>query len=288
MNRSAYTSITEVQKFIRFFADKICGAFEHKYIVRQTGKNWSCTNIKDASLKYQWPWRGSDNTLCNNALALDRLQINLRNAYKIQNSNALVQSSIDVFNWGGVTNGNKDSVTINKQSLINFYTSTISQLHLDGDDQLLGNVWNMNSGFSKVYSLLSMNMIMYDSRVGAALGYLVKQCAIQHKWKTIPPELLFPFGPPRNSLASANPLNRNPGFYHGVRFPSFSGRPALQSIFMLRASWIVEAVIKKLECIDEKDLKCGQLKIPMHRFIEAGLFMIGYDLPYSFTTAKQP
>lgn len=288
MNKSAYTAITQVQHFIDFFADKICGSFEHKYLVRQTGEVWSCKNIKDAALNYRWPWRGSSNQLCCSVAALQSFQSVLLMALKNGNAAKLKDSSIDVFRWGGVLNGNKNRVTTHESDLSFNYNETISELHLGGDDSKIGKVWNMNAGFSKIYSLLSARMIMYDSRVGAALGYLVKQCAIQHKWKTIPPELLFPYAPPRNSPAVANPLNRNPGSYHGVSFPSFSGRPALQSIFMLRASWIVEAVIIKVECIDEKDLKCGQVNIPMHRFIEAGLFMIGYDLPYSLTDGKQP
>jgi hypothetical protein len=178
-------------------------------------------------------------------------------------------------------------VEAESKRLVGCYTITISELHLGGDDSRLSNVWNMNAGFSKVYSLLSDGMIMYDSRVGAALGYLVKLCATQHNWKTIPEELLFPYAPPRNSLTAVNPLNRDPGSFHGVSFPSFSGRPGLQSIFMLRASWIIDAVIEKVKCIEEIDLKCGKILIPNHRFIEAGLFMIGYDLPPNITTKKQ-
>jgi hypothetical protein len=56
---------------------------------------------------------------------------------------------------------------------------------------------------------------------------------------------------------------------------------------MLRASWIIDAVIEKVKCIEEIDLKYGKILIPNHRFIEAGLFMIGYDLPPNITTKKQ-
>ena len=287
MDKTAYISTPEVKQFIEFFADKIFGNFEHRYLVRQTGKEWSSINIRDAALKYQWPWRGLCNTLCDNARELDRLQINLRNALKPANSVALVNSSLDVFKWGGVLNGNKNRVIVNMGVLVGLYSGAISQLHLAGDDKFLGKVWNMNSGFSKVYSLLSDDMIIYDSRVGAALGFLVKHCATQHKWGTIPEELLFPYASPRNAVTAVKPLNRNPGSYHGVSFPSFSGRPDLQAVFMIRASWIVEAVIKKVACIKEKELKCGQVTIPKQRFIEAGLFMIGYDLSANLTPKNQ-
>jgi hypothetical protein len=127
--------------------------------------------------------------------------------------------------------------------------------------------------------MLSDDMIIYDSRVGAALGYLVKKCAILNKWSYIPAELLFPYAPPRYAPTATNPLNRNPGPFARVHFPSFSGRPGLQTIFMLRASWIIDEVIKIVECIKDHNLKCKNVTIPKHRFLEAGLFMIGYDLP---------
>jgi hypothetical protein len=240
---------------------------------------WSCKNIKDAALNYRWPWRGSTNQLCCSVVALQSYQSALLAALKKGNAAKLKDSSIDVFRWGGVLNGNKNRVTTHESNLSFNYNETISELRLGGDDSKLGKVWNMNAGFSKIYSLLSARMIMYDSRVGAALGYLVRKCAIHNKWSSIPDELLFPFAPPRNSATAVNPLNRDPGSFHGVSFPSFSGQHGLQSIFMLRASWIIDAVIYEVKCIKESDLKCDQIPIPMHRFIEAGLFMIGYDLP---------
>jgi hypothetical protein len=287
MKKSEYIKKREVKQFIEFFASKICREFEHRYLIRQTGEEWSCKNIKDAALSYRWPWRGGSNLLCCSVAELKNYQSVLLKALKKGGAAKLRASSIDVFRWGGVLNGNKNRVTAHEADLPTKYNETISELWLGGDDSILGKVWNMNSGFSKVYSLLSCGMIMYDSRVGAALGYLVKQCAIAHKWDTIPGELLFPYAPPRNSPTAVNPLNRNPGSFQNVSFPSFSNQPRLQSVFMLRASWIIDAVINEVKCIKESDLKCGEIKIPKHRFIEAGLFMIGYDLPTNLTTAKQ-
>jgi hypothetical protein len=279
MNNSAYITKAEVEEFIEFFADKICGKIEHSYLVRQTGEEWSCKNIKDAALNYRWPWRGSNNLLCDSVKALRGYQSALLTALASRNAIDLRDASIDVFRWGGVLSGNKNRVTAHAVDLPSNYTATESELNLGGDDSKLGKVWNMNAGFSKVYSLLSEGMIIYDSRVGAALGYLVKRCATENDWETIPEELLFPYAPPRNSETAVNPLNRDPGSFHGVSFPSFSNRPYLHSVFMLRASWIINAVIEKVKCIEESDLSCNGLIISKHRFIEAGLFMIGYDLP---------
>jgi hypothetical protein len=53
MNQSAYITKAEVEEFIEFFADKICGKLEHIYLVRQTREEWSCKNIKDAFEAFQ-------------------------------------------------------------------------------------------------------------------------------------------------------------------------------------------------------------------------------------------
>lgn len=289
MKISDYTTIPEVQQFIHFFADKICGEFKHQYLIRKTGEVWSCKNVKNAALNYRWPWRGSNNLLCDSVKALRGYESALLTALASRNAIDLRDASIDVFRWGGVLNGNKNRVTAHAVDLPSNYTATESELNLGGDDSKLGKVWNMNAGFSKIYSLLSAGMIIYDSRVGAALGYLVKRCATENNWETIPEELLFPYAPPRSSETAVNPLNRDPGSFHGVSFPSFSNRPYLHSVFMLRASWIINAVIEKVKCIEESDLSCNGLIIPKHRFIEAGLFMIGYDLPKNEgENAQQP
>jgi hypothetical protein len=279
MKQNQYIAIPEVSQFIEFFAEAICVKFRHEYLIRQTNEKWSCDNIKGAALNYRWPWRGPGNLLCDSVISLSGFQSKLLEALQKKNLSDLRDISLEVFKWGGVTNGNANRVRGEADQLAAKYSSTISQLHLGGDDAVLDQVWNMNSGFTKVYSLLSDGLIMYDSRVGAALGYLVKLCAIKYGWKSIPEALLFPYAPPRNGVTAQNPLNRDPGQFHGTNFPNFSGRAALQAKFMLRASWIVNAVIEKLKCLNEAELKCGKTKISKHRFIEAGLFMVGYDLP---------
>jgi hypothetical protein len=282
MTRSDFINKTEVNLFIDYFADKIFGILKHKYTIRKTKQIWCCDNIFDAATKYLWPWCGLNNTLKDSIVKLDHFQYDLNTALENKDAAQLRDISIDIFKWGGVSNGNTKRVRKNYLDLASNYEGTISELHLNGNDQVLKKVWNMNAGLSKIYSLLSDDLIIYDSRVGAALGYLVRQCAIQHGWQYIPQELLFPYAPPRKNRNAVHPVNRDPGSFKGVRFPTFNGRSALHSIFMLRASWVIDAVIKKLDNINPDALKYGNVKsLRRHRLIEAGLFMIGYDLPYN-------
>ena len=56
----------------------------------------------------------------------------------------------------------------------------------------------MNSGFTKIYSLYINDFIIYDSRVGAALCYLVKLYCIEQKQGGVPSLLKFAYGDARN------------------------------------------------------------------------------------------
>ena len=57
----------------------------------------------------------------------------------------------------------------------------------------------MNAGFVKIYSLLCEHCVIYDGRVGAAWGLLVRQfCEATHR-TTVPPCLAFAFGSPKEA-----------------------------------------------------------------------------------------
>ena len=63
----------------------------------------------------------------------------------------------------------------------------------------------MNSGFTKIYSLYINDFIIYDSRVGAALCYLVKLYCIEQKQGGVPSSLKFAYGDARNPEVNRNP-----------------------------------------------------------------------------------
>ena len=83
----------------------------------------------------------------------------------------------------------------------------------------------MNSGFSKIYTLLDDQFIIYDSRVGAQLCLLIKQCFNGNP-------MIFELG----KCAYQAKGNRDPG----KDFPMLTGKPKKYFESNIKAAWILQ------------------------------------------------
>lgn len=138
--------------------------------------------------------------------------------------------------------------------------------------------YRMNAGFTKLYSLLTDNYIIYDGRVGAALGYLVSKYCI-NKPKRFTNHLKFAWGPAESAKSAKTKSRapyRNPSIKKiGLVFPKLSNsKGADWAKWNIYANWLLEASMDKVgwrfNGVD------GQQAL---RRVEAALFMIGYDFP---------
>jgi hypothetical protein len=125
----------------------------------------------------------------------------------------------------------------------------------------------MNAGYTKVYALICKNSVIYDGRVGAALGFLAKNFLKQGQinFDATPSDLSFPWG-----KAKSLGRNRNPSDSPYI-FPALSNNGFLHVRWNIQANWIIE----------ESFGRCSMPNWLKHpdalRRIEAALFMIGYD-----------
>ena len=94
----------------------------------------------------------------------------------------------------------------------------------------------MNSGFTKIYSLYINDFIIYDSRVGAALCYLVKLYCIEQKQGGVPSSLKFAYGDARNPEVNRNP---NSDIY---KFSKLD-RGKIHIECNLKANWLLKEVL---------------------------------------------
>ena len=128
----------------------------------------------------------------------------------------------------------------------------------------------MNAGFTKIYSLLCDHCVMYDGRVGAALGLLVRQFCEEKGWSTVPPALAFAFGDAREGPNPRNPKVRNPS--RGLlRFPKLQQDSRFHTQQIMRANWLL---CRTLDINPRVFSRGGD---GLHE-LAAGLFMVGYDL----------
>ena len=224
MTKEQFLNDQYVSGFIQWLRDKLSN-FTHSYYNQKEKEEWQCTSFYDACHKYKW---GGLNWEENNALLesyAKRLKASIRN----NDNEACLMKAEEVLT--------RDSLDIKDEIII------------------------MNSGFTKIYSLYINDFIIYDSRVGAALCYLVKLYCIEQKQGGVPSSLKFAYGDARNPEVNRNP---NSDIY---KFSKLD-RGKIHIECNLKANWLLKEVLNFPEC-QFKDM----------RSLEAALFMIGYAIP---------
>jgi hypothetical protein len=126
----------------------------------------------------------------------------------------------------------------------------------------------MNAGYTKIFALICKNSIIYDGRVGAALGLLAKKFVKKYspKIELMPQEICFPWG-----ASKGKDRNRNPSD-NFLKFPGLGNKSIFHAKWNIQSNWIVEEALKRTQGV-------AWVSHPdALRRIEAALFMLGYDL----------
>lgn len=182
-----------------------------------------------------------------------------------------------VLDWGGVLGsskkGNKQKLESLDGTLAGYLAET--KLLFDSHEVQLGNKYLvstegkslsvvMNAGFTKIYSILCEEFIIYDGRVGAALGLLVRQFLERDDAsRSLPEPLAFHYGRAKNNKVNRNPSNDI------FKFPGLGSTYPAHIRSNLKANWILQDLCR------QGAGTFSALKDPL-RGIEAALFMIGY------------
>jgi hypothetical protein len=277
MNKIEFLQNREVSKFVQWLIQKANGTegLQHSYVNQRTGTQWNCSSIFNAYEGYRWPFSTSfsDGTIIQgesyseSETLLNTLAKQLRDALNNNDEKVLKEVSITILGWGKVINRNRDKVR-DIPNYANYLSQVKKQLNPENvnlNDSFIS--IHMNSGFTKIYSLLMDSFIIYDSRVGAALGYLVRifmESNISSLGNSVPEQLRFAYGMPRNTN-----INRNPSS-NEMRFPVLRGDSKFHTKNNIRANWILQEVAN--------NSIFNQCASPL-RALEAALFMIGYHIP---------
>jgi len=176
--------------------------FKHSYLNIKSKENWMCNSIYSAFENYSWPFHYVDSSgnriygssFLESKMVLDECSRILRTSLYLKDEDACFSACRQIIEWGGVTNKNLDRISRMKNRC-DYFNYVIKLLECDIDlEEFTKSDIIMNSGFTKIYSLIVQDFIIYDSRVGAALGLLIK-CFCEDKQKEkIPEELRFAWG----------------------------------------------------------------------------------------------
>ncbi|TPH15865.1 hypothetical protein [Litorilituus lipolyticus] len=271
MNRTSYLNSPVVNGFIVYLSKVINGDSEidHTYIDRKKNKKFVFSTLYEGFEKYHWNNEGYN----ANSDKIDLLVDGFTNSNA--NSDLFYKACLDTLEWGA---GNKglSLYTNNSQWLNKLGTSQNVKANLDEALKVLnsespcftefGEKYRMNAGFTKIYAFMSPDtFIIYDSRVAAALAFLVTKYCVQEGFSNVPLELSF-------SIADAQGEScRNPSIKEkGYLFSKWGNNQKKHAISNVQANWILYSAFKKVEHSTHFD---------DIRQIEAALFMIGYDFP---------
>lgn len=261
MTRENFLENNFVCAFVNWLVLKLDSDFVHVYVNRKTKKKWTCCSIYNAYEKYMW----NQHDFETNNNYLERLEFELRNSIE-QNNNEYCQNiCLKILEWGGVLRGNRDRIN-NALNLVE--TLKQAQFKLSADvienKQYYSGLY-INSGFSKIYSLCVDDYAIYDSRVGTALGFLVREFCLDNNLDMVPSVLKFAYAKGRNLN-----VNRNPSFGN-YKFPLLRLDNYIEN--NIKANWLLKKVLLYPSKFKRLPLS-KQL-----RALDAALFMIGYEIP---------
>ena len=281
MTKQDFLEKKEVYDFISFLISRINhdNSFPHNYITKKPKNGiWECHSIFNSYEKYSWPFQCTipssveltiGNTYNESEKVLLQLQKGLKNSLKSSNDEEFKNNCLAVLQWGGVLPKNKQRI-LSTPKILDYFNTNIQILQnpiLDTTNDLSS--IHMNSGYTKIYSLLIDNFIIYDGRVGAAIGLLVREYLEQEKLDIIPKTLDFAFGNPKLSNSNKKDISKRNPSNNRFTFKALSNNSKRHLENNIRANWLLGKVAK--------ESKFNELNNPL-RSLEAALFMIGYDI----------
>ncbi len=276
MKEREYLDQPIVKEFMRWVSQRInnIGSFEHNYWIRKTKQDWYCKSIFNAYEKYSWRFhcimpngiRLSGSSYLESKLVLDELSGILNDSIRKGNEKMLKDASISVLSWGGVKRYNVIQIE-NHENYLQHIVETIDRLNprtVSLGDNFNGIV--LNSGFTKIYSLLINDFIIYDGRVGAALGYLVRLFLESRLDGNLPDALHFYYGVEYGATSAISRRDPSSLQYRFKRLTNSSHNHINNNV---RANWVAKHLSNRS--------RFSELDNPI-RALESALFMIGYDI----------
>lgn len=280
MNKEIYLAQPIVKEFINWTLPKISDQdkFCHKYYNARSKSNWECNSIYNAFENYEWRFscfipsvgKVKGKSYSESKSALDSIEKGLKNSIFEKDTAKILEFSTSILEWGGVTRSNKDKLESMGENVLDYYNHSINILNpkkVNLNDDFSEVI--MNSGFTKIYSLIIDDFVIYDSRVGAALGLLIREFLSERKIQDIPNELNFAFGNARPNKGEASSKNKRNPSNEDYKFPVLRNNSKHHTVNNLKANWLLKDMANKSKFSNEENSV---------RALEAALFMIGYSV----------
>ena len=272
MTKAEYLTNKDVVSFVYWIRDRIekNGKFTHEYINNQLEEVWKCDGIFDASKKYVVNGFDFETTQSG----LEKLKNKIKQSIENNNSEACRKACKDILLWGGVAPKNKDKITeLDKKDVLISYLLSVKEFVCKNkyDIKELPQELISNAGFTKIYSLLCNNFIIYDSRVAATLCYFIRVFLSETHIdgsKLIPDVLNFKI------MSNKGNNQRNPSG-NGYKFEYTNNDQQKHFESNIKANWLFSMILE-----DETEFSKNYSDFSTQlKALENAFFMIGYSLP---------
>jgi hypothetical protein len=285
MTKQEYLKNPSVREFVKWIRPKLSvkNSFIHSYTDAKSKVIYNFDSIYDAYEKYKWQFSllSPDSNLEVTGKSFDEstnqlrlLSIGLKGSINSKNKDSCKKYCKGILQWGlGSGNAYKnnckylDNNLINTTHVLKIWSEVLNLNDIDLSDKIIYKGIKINAGFTKIYSVIVNDFIIYDSRVGAALCMLVREFCKESNINDVPKELCFAWDNGKTDNP-AHKFRRNPdkGNY---KFPKLKNNNWIE--MNVKASWLLK------EILEGGNSKFRSLSDPL-RSLEAALFMIGYQI----------
>lgn len=273
------------------------GSFVHRYPTsthhswkpwndRTQGRTWWCSTLAQAAEHYSWPVKPAPDDFAS-------IAARLRTALDENDHIAARKACLDLFAWGGVARKESDAslVWVEARTVDETLCSSIraavellrpectrSLQAFDGKNLL------MNSAMTKVYAAAApASIIIYDGRVGAALGLLARRWLHATGRRVVPSDLAFRWGP-NTKTANNKTETRDPSLEEFVFVQLYKSSDAVPNPTEAWAG-LVRLTNRILQNVIRVLADQGRAVTLLD--MERALFMVGYDVRYPSVTASK-
>lgn len=274
------------------------GSFEHRYSITKhrawrpwkeriqpQSEDWWCLSLAQAAGHYSWPESKAPDDFAS-------IAARLRAAVTANDCVAARTACLEVFKWGGVANKPDNASLLwvemqaAEQTLCRSILWAVKLLRPTSHESLTafdGTNLLMNSAMTKIYAAAAPEgIIIYDGRVGAALGLLTRKWLDGIGQSVVPPDLAFRWGPNQKTLNN-NVETRDPS-QKGFKFDCLYKKSTAEQPHQAEVwAGLVRITSRILQEVTRMINTQGQGATLLS--LERALFMVGFDVRYPLVSA---
>lgn len=213
LNKFDFMNSTEVDQFIDFLRKEVFS---------------SASQLQQYIDGYKWPENKNGLSFEQTFEKVVSFRAGLKSALNRHDADEAFDIFCNILRWGGVGVATKNINALKEIRGKGNFISTLQGVRTLIQSYIIDNEnfhFPMNSGFSKIYTLLDDQFIIYDSRVAAQLCWLIKKCFNDNP-------MIFELG----KCTYQAKVNRDPG----KDFPMLTGKPKKYFESNIKAAWILQ------------------------------------------------